>query len=63
MCVNMLPRPQITSGVILIFYDGLNNFCCFSVALAVNAVKRHGPNNKMSPVTADLEKAALAIYI
>ena len=41
---------KITSGVIFVLYDQLNNFCCFSVpfmALVVDVIYRHGPSNEM----------------
>ena len=50
VCVCTPPRPQITSGVILTLYNWLNTSCCFSarfMALAIDAIDRHGPGNEM----------------
>ena len=45
MSVYLPPRPRITSGVIWIVCDWLNNFCCFS--LAIDTVDGCGLNNEM----------------
>jgi len=47
MRVCVCVRPRITSGMILILNDLLNNSSCYSMALAVDVVNRRGPSNKM----------------